>query len=70
MVMSAPTDRLYQGITMNYCTTQSEMIALSYGGKGERPSRHKVASLPDHKDTVAQRLRNLSGNRIKHHISK
>ncbi len=32
MVMRAPTDRLCQGITMNHSSSQSEMIALSYGG--------------------------------------
>ena len=32
MVMSAPTDRIQQGITMNHTAPRCESIALSYGG--------------------------------------
>ena len=61
MVMSAPTDRLYQRIKMNHSTSRSETIALSYGCRGERPSRPVVAFLPDLGDTAGQRLRARPG---------
>ena len=70
MVMSAPTDRLQQGITMNHTASRSESIALSYGGKGERPSWPRVASQPALGDSAGRRLRIHPRNSIINHISK
>ena len=70
MVMSAPTDRIQQGITMNHTASRSESIALSYKGKGKRPSRPRVASQPALGDSAGRRFRIRPGNSIINHISK
>ena len=62
MSMSTPTDRLYQGITMNHTIPRSETVALSYGGEGELTSRPRMASLPDLGVIVGRHLRIPSEN--------
>ena len=56
-ITSAPTDRLHQGITTKNRNQPSALIALSYWGWSEPPSRAQVTPLPDLGDTVRQLAR-------------
>ena len=57
IITSAPTDRLHQGITMNSRNQPSALIALSYLGIREPPSRTQVTPLPVLGDTVGHLVR-------------